>query len=133
LALRILLDTHVAFWAVAARSKLPNHILEMIGDPASENWVSVVSIWEIGIKHALGRAGPNRMPLSATEALRDFDDAAFNILPVTARHVITVDELSDLHGDPFDRLLAAQAISEPLRIVTQDAILAAYCSNSILF
>ncbi len=105
----------------------------MIGDPVYENWVSVVSIWEIGVKHALGRAGPNRMPLSAAEALRDFDDAAFNILPLTAQHVITVDELSDLHGDPFDRLLAAQAISEPLRLVTHDATLAAFCGNSILF
>ena len=131
--MRLLLDTHVAFWAVASRSKLPNPILDMIGDPAYENWVSVVSLWEIGIKHSLGRAGPNRMPLSAAEALRDFDDAGFNILPVSAQHVIAVDELLDLHSDPFDRLLAAQAISEPLRIVTHDAALAAYCSNSILF
>jgi PIN domain nuclease of toxin-antitoxin system len=133
LALRILLDTHVAFWAVAARARLPRQILEMIGDPTYETWVSIVSIWEISVKHALGRAGRGNMPLSGAEALRDFDDAAFNILPVTAQHAITVDELPDLHGDPFDRLLAAQAISEPLRIVTHDKTLAAYSSNSILF
>ena len=93
----------------------------------------MVSIWEISIKHALAREGAGRMPISGRQAAEYFTEAMFSLLPMTLEHSLRVDQLPKLHGDPFDRLLAAQALSEPLRLVTHDASLAAYSDLTILF
>ncbi len=98
-------------------------------------FVSVVSLWEIAIKSALRRtgAGAGAIPSSAAAALQDFDEAGFDILAVTARHAIAVQTLPVLHRDPFDRLLIAQALEEPMRFLTHDAAAAAYSDTIIRF
>ena len=124
--MKLLLDTHIAIWAAfeLERLTMPAQALLAAGD---EVWVSAASIWEIAIKSALPRNRTNSaFPMSGGEAMVEFERAGFAILPVTASHAVAVDSLPRHHGDPFDRMLIAQALAEPLRLVTADKALAAY-------
>ena len=122
--MRLLLDTHVAVWAVADSDRLPSSIEDIIGDPANDVHVSVVTVWEIAIRHALGKKGAP--PFSGRDAIRFFTDLGFGMGAVSADHAAAVERLPLLHADPFDRLLIAQALTEPLSLVTHDAQVAAY-------
>jgi PIN domain nuclease of toxin-antitoxin system len=124
--MRLLLDTHIALWAITDSPRLPTAARALIADPANTVHVSAATIWEIAIKHALNRSSANAMPLSATEALGYFRDSGYALLAITPEHARAVEELPALHHDPFDRMLAAQAITEPLRLVTQDPVVARY-------
>lgn len=106
-------------------ARLPAFARDILADRSIEVHVSVVSLWEIGIKFALGRNG-DPMPFSGKDAARLFDEVGFASLPVEARHATAVDDLPPLHRDPFDRLLIAQAMTEPMRFMTQDRALAPY-------
>lgn len=131
--MRLLLDTHVAIWAIAKRLRLPPAIQDMIAEPANDVIVSAVTIWEIAIKHALSRGRPDGMPISSLEALTYFRDAGYHSLSISAEHCAAVEQLPPLHTDPFDRLLVAQSLSEPARLITHDPSLAAYSDTVILF
>jgi PIN domain nuclease of toxin-antitoxin system len=131
--LRILLDTHVALWAIAKTARLPADIAALIADPANTIVVSAVSVWEITIRHALSRGRSDDVALSGSQALNYFRAAGFQFLSVSAEHAAAVERLPRLHGDPFDRLLVAQALSEPLRLVTHDRSVAAYSDTVIWF
>ena len=120
--MRILLDTHIALWAVVDSPLLPTEAAQRIL-AADEVVVSVASIWEIAIEHALGRGD---MPVSSAEALRAFQDAGYRLLEIRPEHAVRVEQLPRIHRDPFDRLLVAQAQVEPLRLVTADTMLGAY-------
>lgn len=117
--MRLLLDTHVLLWALAAPQKLPAQLRRALD--AADVYVSAASIWEVAIKNSLGKidADPRRI-LDAVEP------AGFKHLPVTGVHAAGVDRLPPLHKDPFDRLLVAQALAEPMRLVTNDAALVGY-------
>jgi PIN domain nuclease of toxin-antitoxin system len=129
---RILLDTHIALWAIADDPRLPPDARALIADGDNTIIVSAASIWEIAIKHALARGGPNDMPISGAEALKHFRGAGYEMLPITAAHTAAVDQLAPHHTDPFDRLLIAQAISEPLRLLTHDGRMTPYSDTVIL-
>jgi PIN domain nuclease of toxin-antitoxin system len=129
---RLLLDTHVALWAIADHPNLSPKARRFIDDPDNEIVISTVTIWEIAIKHALARGGPNDMPISGQEALGYFRDAGFAVLDITATHAATVETLPPLHTDPFDRMLVAQAMAVPLRLLTHDQRVAAYSDSIIL-
>ena len=131
--MRLLLDTHVAIWAVQDDARLPTAIKQMIASPRNEVAVSAVSIWEIAIKSSLDRRGLGKMPVSASEALRLFIETDFDMLSLTAEHALAVEDLPALHGDPFDRLIVAQSLTEPMRLVTHDDTVAAYNSSIIHF
>jgi PIN domain nuclease of toxin-antitoxin system len=120
---RLLLDTHIALWAIAASRGLGATAQSLLEDPANEVYVSTASIWEISIKHSLGRG---EMPISGTEATKLFAEAGYRELPVSWRHAAAVESLPTIHADPFDRILVAQALSEPMRLLSRDAILANY-------
>jgi PIN domain nuclease of toxin-antitoxin system len=92
-------------------------------------FVSAATIWEISIKHALG---PGRMPVSGRDALAQFSAAGFIFLPISPEHAAAIDKLAPLHRDPFDRMLIAQALTEPLRLLTQDETLVAYSDLVLL-
>ena len=124
--MRLLLDTHIALWALVDDSRLPRRAAELIADPANTIAVSAASIWEIALKHALGRGGPNAMPLSGREAMTYFAQAGYDLLPISPEHAAAVETLSGLHADPFDRMLVAQALAEPMRLLTHDTALAGY-------
>jgi PIN domain nuclease of toxin-antitoxin system len=129
---RLLLDTHVALWAIADHPNLSPKARRLIDDPDNEIVVSTVTIWEIAIKHALARGGPDDMPISGQDALGYFRDAGFAVLDITAIHATAVEILPPLHTDPFDRMLVAQAMAVPLRLLTHDQRIAAYSDAIIL-
>jgi PIN domain nuclease of toxin-antitoxin system len=123
---RLLLDTHIALWALVDDPRLPRRAADLISDPGNSIVVSAASVWEITLKHALGRGGPNAMPISGREALIYFGEAGYDLLPISPTHAATVEALPALHTDPFDRILIAQAMAEPMRLLTHDAALAGY-------
>jgi PIN domain nuclease of toxin-antitoxin system len=125
--LRILLDTHAAIWAVAASDRLPAHVLDLIS--GSEVFISAITLMEIAIKVRLGRS--SAPPFSATVAREKFEEAGFQLLDLRPEHALAVETLQLDHGDPFDRLILAQALVEPLRLVTKDRKLAAYGDSII--
>jgi len=127
--MRLLLDTHVFLWAFNLPHKLPQHITQMIIDPDNEVSISAASIWEIAIKRPLGRM--NSPSMSADEVVKLSLASDFKILDITASHATAVESLPPLHGDPFDRLIIAQALTEPLRLITHDSQLAAYSDTVI--
>ncbi len=130
--MRLLLDTHIALWAVVDDVRLPAEARELIGEPANEVFVSAASVWEISIKHALARGGPNDMPLSGAEALRYFRDSGYEMMSITASDAAVVETLPMLYVDPFDRLLVAQALNVPFRLLTHDSRVAGYSPSIIL-
>jgi PIN domain nuclease of toxin-antitoxin system len=88
---------------------------------AAEVFVSAVSIWEVSIKAALGK-----LAADPAELLAEIEPAGFNLLPVTGEHAAAVARLPAVHADPFDRMLVAQAKTEPLLLLTNDSLLAGY-------
>ena len=127
--MRLLLDTQVALWALTDSPRLSQRARGLILDTHSEVFVSVASLWEIAIKHQLGRG---EMPVSSSRAAELFRTAGFAELPILSGHVITVETLPPIHGDPFDRILVAQALTEPLRLLTHDRTVSRY-SDAIIF
>ena len=126
--MRLLLDTHIALWAITDSPKLPKQVRELVSMPATEVYVSAASVWEIAIKHSLGRSN---MPVSGAEASRYFTESGYILLPVTAEHAVATEKLPPIHADPFDRMLVAQALTEPFKLVTHDATVGRY-SDSIM-
>jgi PIN domain nuclease of toxin-antitoxin system len=125
----LLLDTHVALWAITDSPRLSERARSLVADPANTVWVSVASLWEIAIKHSLGRGD---MPITAEQGKAWFEQSGYRLLPIEAPHVLTVAQLPARHNDPFDRLLVAQALTEPLRLITHDARVASYSDTVIL-
>ena len=118
--MRLLLDTHVFLWCVKDDKQLTKTARVILAS-ATEVYVSSVSILEAAIKAKLGKLDANVDALVSAIA-----DSGFLELPVTAKHAAAVGRLPDVHNDPFDRLLIAQAISEPLRFLTADDVLGQY-------
>jgi PIN domain nuclease of toxin-antitoxin system len=125
----VLLDTHVALWAITDSPRLSTHARMLLEDPNASIWVSAASIWEISIKHRLGRG---EMPVSGQDALAFFRDAGYRILPIAADHAIAAADLHPHHQDPFDRILVAQAQVEPMHLMTHDSVVAKYDTSIIL-
>lgn len=121
--MNLLLDTHVALWAITDHPRLSSGARDLIQAPSANIWVSVASLWEIAIKHALKRGD---MPVSSQDARQYFLESGYQLLPIAAEHVIAVEALTNHHQDPFDRLIVAQALVEPMRLLTHDALVARY-------
>ena len=126
--MNLLLDTHVALWAITDSPRLSTRARELIVAPRSTIWISAATIWEITIKHSLGRGD---MPVPGQDALRYFRDSGYRLLALDAEHAAAIADLPPHHQDPFDRLLVAQALTEPMRLLTHDPIVARY-SDSII-
>lgn len=118
--MRLLLDTHIFYWSFYERGRLSRKALKLIAG-AEAIFVSSASIWEIAIKVRLGKIKAD--PL---ELIEQIEASGFQELPVFSRHAALVADLPMHHTDPFDRLLIAQALSEPLHLVTVDAQLKPY-------
>lgn len=118
--MRLLLDTHVALWAVGAPGRLGERCAEAVRSRRHDVFVSAVTAVEVAIKQALGK-------LDTTDDIPEgLQRQGFTELPLTARHGWSLRELPALHGDPFDRLLVAQARVEGLTLVTADAAILSY-------
>ena len=127
--MNLLLDTHVALWAITDSPRLPQQARELIRSSRTSVWVSAASIWEIAIKRSLSRGS---MPDSSHDALRYFEDSGYRLLPIDAEHAVQAETLPPHHQDPFDRILVAQALVEPMRLMTHAPIVARYGDTIML-
>lgn len=118
--MRVLLDTRVFLWAVTDSPKLEAGARQQML-AADEVYVSAASIWEIAIKSRLGKLEGDPELLAGA-----IEESGFIELPVRTRHAARVAQLPLHHTDPFDRLLVAQALTEPLLLLTADALLSRY-------
>jgi len=118
--MRILLDTHIYLWWLQDSPKLSTQARSNI-ESATEVYVSSASIWEAAIKISIGKLEADIEALAAHIVKSGFIE-----LPVLSRHSIQLTRLPEHHRDPFDRMLVAQAMCEPLRLLTADQQLVAY-------
>jgi PIN domain nuclease of toxin-antitoxin system len=118
--MRLLLDTHIFIWCVDDDPKLSASAWSQI-EGAEAVYVSSASLWEATIKHQLGKLSVEPERLAAAVSA-----SGFLPLPISLSHAVAVGRLPALHRDPFDRLLLAQALSEPLHFLTADAQLLPY-------
>jgi PIN domain nuclease of toxin-antitoxin system len=124
--MRLLLDTHIFLWMAADDNRLSIQARRTMLD-ASRIFVSAVSIWEIAVKFRLGK-----IRVDPENAIREMETNRFEELSVRISHAAVVAKLPLLHNDPFDRLLIAQAMTEPLHLMTADAQLKAYSQLVLL-
>jgi PIN domain nuclease of toxin-antitoxin system len=124
--LRLLIDTHIAIWAIVAAPALSSVARDMISDPNNEIFVSIVSLWEIALKNAAARRRGASFPVASEAAERAFHASGYSLLGLTAAHIHAVANLDPIHHDPFDRLLIAQARETRLRLLTHDHVIPRY-------
>jgi PIN domain nuclease of toxin-antitoxin system len=122
--MRLLLDTHILLAYIERRTEsFAAGTRRLLEDPAGEFFVSVASLWEIAIKQRIGKL----QLTPSLEMLPDLIDAMnMELLPITARHVLTAVEPEPLTRDPFDRLLLAQCQIEDLRLITLDRVIVSH-------
>lgn len=121
--MRILLDTHAFLWFYSGDEKLSNNARTLIADSANACFLSIASVWEVGIKTSIGKL----------ELRVDFEGLAsfmaanrMALLPITFGHIQQLQQLPFHHRDPFDRLLIAQALAEGLTLLSRDAVFPQY-------
>jgi len=126
---RLLLDTNVLLAALIDPEGLKSDVRGTLENPDNEVLFSAASLWEIAIKAALGRAD---FQVSPEDILAAALASGFTELPVRSATALKVASLPYHHRDPFDRLLVAQAMSEPALLYTTDALLTAYSELVVL-
>ena len=120
----LLLDTHAFLWWVEDAPRLSMKAREQIADASRPCFVSVASCWEMAIKSSLGKL---RLALPVGDYVsHHVAENSFRLLPITLEHAAFVEPLPFHHRDPFDRLLAAQAVCEGLLLVSADPSFDAY-------
>ena len=117
---RWLLDTNALIWFFRGSPRM-DRARELFSAPNARVYISAVSWWEIAIKARVGK-----LPINVSELAAFASEYDFRELPVTSEYLEAFQTLPDLHRDPFDHMLLAQAITCPMRLVTGDSILAEY-------
>jgi PIN domain nuclease of toxin-antitoxin system len=118
---RLLLDSHVLLWFLREPRRLRRRAFAAIADPANEVSYSAVNLWELAISRAKGR-----LRYTDEEMDAGIREQRFAELPVTSRYGAAAAALPPIHGDPFDRMLVAQAMIEGLTLVTHDWLVRRY-------
>ena len=122
--MRLLLDTHTFIWYVTDNPKLSAHVKLLIEDENNEKLVSIASIWEMAIKHSIGRLN---FSLPFMEFVgQQLTVSNIGLLEINLQHIEVVASLPLHHRDPFDRLIIAQSMVEQIPILSVDAIFDAY-------
>ena len=121
--MKLLLDTQLLLWAAGNPERLPGAARRLLDDPQNEPIFSSASLWEVAIKHGLGR-GDFR---ADTRLLRrGLLDNGYGELPITSEHAVALDSLPPIHKDPFDRILVSQSMVEGITLMTADPLVAQY-------
>ncbi len=118
--MRLLLDTQVYLWCLSDSPRLGEEIRRSI-ESAEAVFVSAASIWEACIKASMGK-----LQADPADLVAGIEASGFEELPVRAVHAARVAGLPQIHRDPFDRLLVAQAMEEPMTLITSDHVLSQY-------
>ncbi len=121
--MKLLLDTHLLLWAAFQPNKLSKTASSLIEDINNELLFSAASIWEIVIKHGLGR---DDFRVEPSVLRRGLLDNGYGELAISSQHAVTVEMLPPIHKDPFDRIIVAQAIAEGITLLTSDPVVAKY-------
>ena len=132
--MKILLDTHIILWYLNGDERLPQNARKIIDDSKNEIYFSLVSIWEVEIKHI---SHPDKMVSSGDEVIAKCGRAEFKELGLNSIHIKTLHTLHRLetapkHNDPFDRMLIAQAKAEEMTFLTHDLLLPYYNEPCVL-
>lgn len=129
--MRLLLDTHVFIWFNSCANKLSTSAYDQIMKEGNELYLSMASLWEIQIKHQLGKLALDR-PLEKMIAHHQTENQ-LQVLPIEARHVYGLAQLPSHHRDPFDRLLISQAKVDGYQLVTKDQYIHTYADYVEVF
>ena len=121
--MNLLLDTHLLLWLAARDDMMSPRADALVKDLGNTLWFSVASLWEVTIKRSLNRPDFQTDAAVLRAGLLSND---YRELPIEGRHCLALTSLPPLHGDPFDRMLLAQAIGEGMQLVTADQKLAVY-------
>lgn len=124
--MRVLLDTHILLWCLADDPKLSNQARRLI-ENATEVYISAASYWELAIKIGLGK-----LEVDLLEIRQAAEQSGFMEVPISSEHAIAILGLASHHKDPFDRLIVATAITEPMRLITADKLVAQYTELATL-
>ena len=122
--MRILLDTCEFLWLVSGDTRLSNEVISAVRDPANEVYLSVVSFWEISLKHSIGKLPLPQPPAQFIPQQRQQHLIKPLLLDETA--VARLTELPMLHRDPFDRMLVCQALAHGLTLTSSDKLVRQY-------
>ncbi|MDT6922523.1 type II toxin-antitoxin system VapC family toxin [Pseudomonas atacamensis] len=124
--MRLLLDTHILLWTLSDDARLTTKARKII-ENAADIYVSTATFWEMAIKVGLGKLNVD------IEEIRQYCiDSGFIELPVSAEHAIAVKDLEHHHRDPFDRIIVATAMTEPMKVLTADPLVAQYTDLAVL-
>ncbi len=116
--MKVLLDTCTLLWATLTPKSLSRKVATIIADPANEVLVSAASAWEIATKVRIGKLpGAEKLELEFLEAM---DDAGYTLLPIDTASALRSGRMINIHKDPFDRMLAAQALAADIPILSTD-------------
>ena len=121
--MKYLVDTHLLIWTVLDSAKLSDVAKKILEEDDGEYYFSAASVWEIALKR---QKHPEQFPFTATAARELFLAAGFIERVVSSKHSAAVEDLPHLHGDPFDRLLVAQARCEGMKLLTHDRLIVQY-------
>jgi PIN domain nuclease of toxin-antitoxin system len=121
--LTVLVDTHLLLWAAGEPAKLPAEARALLLEPGQELWFSAASLWEVTIKHGLGRQD---FRIEPRKLRRGLIENGWRELAISSEHAIAAEELPALHKDPFDRMMLAQAHVEGVTLLTSDDVVARY-------
>ena len=121
--MKLLLDTQLVIFVAMRPGWLSEPVRDLIQDPDNDVSFSVINLWEIAIKRALGRPD---FQFDPRRIRHRFISVGYRELPVTGEHALEVEALTPIHRDPFDRLLIAQATAEGMTLLTTDRMVASY-------
>ncbi len=132
--MNILVDTHIALWAITDTSRLSEKSKELLTSKENAIYYSIASVWEVAIKHQLH---PDSMTISEEEFEKLCKQAGFRKLGIVSEHIYAIKSLlypddAPRHKDPFDRLLLAQAIVEKMKFMTADEKIPLYQQDFVI-
>lgn len=132
--MKLLLDTHIALWALTDPEKLPDEIVAVLKSSENTVYYSMASVWEVAIKHKIRL---EEMPISEEAFVELCGEAGLRQLSIAAEHIYMIKTLvrsenAPRHNDPFDRLMAAQAKAEGMVFVTHDSLIPYYNEKCVI-
>ncbi len=115
---KYLIDTHIYIWLDANPNKIKAEWQEVLANPNNKIYLSMASLWEMQIKYQLGKL---KLSMPLDDLIEDLKTSGlYQILPIQENHILQLKNLPNIHKDPFDRMLIAQAMTEQLMLITDD-------------